>query len=437
MSGLAVPINDVFGDCFPETPAIHSPEEAVQEARRCVNCRHKLCVSGCPLGIDIPLFMRKVAEGKFAEAYAAIAGSNPLPAICGHICPSEAYCERRCTAGGGSEPAAIGRLERFVVDYHYASGKKLGVKLKPNGHKVAVIGAGPAGLSCAAELARRGYAVTVFEAFSLAGGILMYGIPQFLLPKALVQREIESLKQLGVDFRTNVPAGQILKADQLLREYGFQAVYIASGAKFPRFLNIPGIHCKGVYSAGEYLTRLSLPDNQADGIIPVYNGEKVVVVGGDHAAVRAARFARRLGAEVTLAYRRTEKDLRAPRQEIQLAKQEGVVLMSLTDVLSVNEDENGWVSSIRCQEMFSGPPDETGRSHPVPLYESDFIIDTDCVILSADPMPDPLFPPGAAVYPEKGVYTYKETSIDETTVILDMAAGKSAAAAIDENIGDK
>jgi glutamate synthase (NADPH) small chain len=440
---------------FLEVSLGYSPEQAVNEAKRCLNCKNKPCVGGCPVQINIPSFIDEVAKGNFEAAYEVITRTNCFPAICGRVCTQETQCEQKCVRGIKGEPVAIGRLERFVADYHNASGKTYASNPKKNGHKVAVVGSGPASLACAGDLAKKGYAVTVFEALHLAGGVLMYGIPEFRLPKAIVQKEIDTLKELGINIQTNMVIGKTISIDELKEEYGFEAVFIGSGAGLPQFLNIPGENLNGVYSANEYLTRTNLMKAyKPDSATPIQCGKKVAVIGGGNVAMDAARCARRLGADVTIVYRRTEQDLPARLEEIEHAKEEGIEFMFLANPVAVTGDENGWVSSLRCQEMFLGLPDESGRARPIPLYDSDFIVEADCVIISIGTSPNPLITSstsglktqrwGGIVVDEttgktslKGVYAGGDAVTGAATVILAMGAGKSAASAIDEFIQDK
>lgn len=440
---------------FFEVTLGYSQQQAVNEAKRCLNCENKPCISGCPVQIDIPSFIKEVAKGNLEEAYEVIRRANCLPAICGRVCPQETQCERNCVCGIKAEPVAIGRLERFVADYHNANSKVHAVKPKQNGSKVAVIGSGPAGLTCAGDLAKKGYAVTVFEALHLAGGVLVYGIPEFRLPKAVVQKEIDILQELGVEIQTNMVIGKTISIDELTEEYGYEAVFIGSGAGLPLFLDIYGENFKGVYSANEYLTRINLMRGyMPDSLTPVQKAKKVAVVGGGNVAMDAARCAKRLGADVTVIYRRTQKELPARLEEIEHAKEEGIEFMFLTNPVGINGDENGWVSSLRCQEMFLSLPDESGRGKPIPLYDSDFIVEADCVIIAVGTSPNPLIPSaarglkiqqwgGIAVDETtgatscKGVFAGGDAVTGTATVILAMGAGKSAAAAIDEYIKSK
>lgn len=440
---------------FSEVALGYTAAQAVDEAKRCLNCKDKPCVAGCPVKIAIPAFIQEVAEGHFEAAYEIVTHANCFPSICGRVCPQETQCERKCIRGIKGEPVAIGRLERFVADYHNANSKVHALKTARGGDKVAVVGSGPAGLACAGELAKKGYAVTVFEALHLAGGVLMYGIPEFRLPKNIVQKEIDTLRKLGVEIQINAVVGKAIGINELMKEYGFKAVFIGTGAGLPQFLNIPGENLKGVYSANEYLTRINLMKAyRPEGTTPIQIGKKVAVVGGGNVAMDAARCARRLGAEVKVIYRRTEKELPARLEEIEHAKEEGVEFLFLTGPISISGDKNGWVTGIRCQEMFLGVPDASGRAKPVPLYDSDFIVDADSVIISIGTSPNPLLTSatselktqkwGGIVADEvtgatslKGVFAGGDAVTGAATVIQAMGVGKSAAAAIDEYIKGK
>jgi glutamate synthase (NADPH/NADH) small chain len=440
---------------FLEVALGYTPEQAIDEAKRCLQCKHRPCVGGCPVGIDIPGFIKETSEGNFEAAYEIISQSNSLPAVCGRVCPQESQCEQVCVRGIKGEPVAIGRLERFVADYHMANNKEKIEKPASNGHKVAVIGSGPAGLACAGELAKKGYDVTIFEALHVAGGVLVYGIPEFRLPKAIVQKEIDTLKELGVKIATNMVIGKVLSIDELMGDYGFEAVFIGSGAGLPRFMNIPGENLNGVYSANEFLTRINLMKAyEDDSFTPVHTGKKVAVVGGGNVAMDAARCAKRLGADVTIVYRRTEKELPARLEEIEHAKEEGIEFMLLTNPTEIIGDENGWTKKIRCQKMELSEPDDSGRARPVPIPGSEFDMDVDSVIMSIGTSPNPLIKStteglethkwGGIIVQEdtgltsrKGVYAGGDAVTGAATVILAMGAGKSAAAAIDEFIKNK
>lgn len=446
---------DIRNKNFLEVSLGYTKEQAIDEAKRCLNCKHKPCIGGCPVQIDIPAFIEEMAEGNFEAAYEVITRSSSLPAVCGRVCPQESQCEQKCVRGIKGEPVAIGRLERFAADYHNANSMEKAVKPAPNGHKAAVIGSGPSGLACAGDLAKKGYAVTVFEALHLAGGVLVYGIPEFRLPKAIVQKEINTLKELGVKIDTNVIVGKTLSIEELKEEYGFEAVFIGSGAGLPRFMNIPGENLKGVYSANEFLTRVNLMKAyHADSTTPIQKGKKVTVVGGGNVAMDAARCAKRLGAEVTIIYRRTEKELPARLEEVEHAKEEGIEFLFLTNPLEIKGDTNGWVTALRCQEMTLSTPDESGRAKPIPLDGSEFDKETDCVIMSIGTSPNPLIKSstkgletqrwGGIIAEEttgltslEGVYAGGDAVTGAATVILAMGAGKTAAAAMDQYIMGK
>ncbi len=437
---------------FLEVTLGYTKEQAIDEAKRCLNCKNKLCVTGCPVQIDIPEFIKEVAAGEFEAAYQMITRASSLPAVCGRVCPQETQCEEKCVRGIKGEPVAIGRLERFVADYHNANSTEKVIKVKANGHKVAVIGSGPSGLACAGDLAKKGYEVTVFEALHLAGGVLVYGIPEFRLPKAIVQKEINTLKELGVDIQTNMVIGKTISIDELMQDYGYEVVFIGSGAGLPRFMNIKGENLKGVYSANEFLTRINLMKAYKDnGATPIQRGTKVAVVGGGNVAMDAARCAKRLGAEVKIIYRRTEKELPARLEEVEHAKEEGIEFLFLTNPLEINSTEDGWVKHIICEEMMLGEPDASGRQTPIPVQGSEFRVEADCVIMSIGTSPNPLIKDttqglatqkwGGIIAEEatgltsrKGVYAGGDAVTGAATVILAMGAGKAAAAAIDDYI---
>lgn len=439
---------------FCEVATGYTEQMALDEAKRCLNCKNKPCVNGCPVHINIPEFIEKTANGEFEQAYEAISKSSSLPAVCGRVCPQESQCEKYCVRGIKSDAVAIGRLERFVADRHNETAAAAPKKPQNNGHKVAIIGSGPSGLTCAGDLAKLGYSVTVFEALHLAGGVLVYGIPEFRLPKAIVQKEIDTLKQLGVEIATNNVIGKSLSIDELMSEQGFEAVFIGSGAGLPRFMNIPGENLKGVYSANEFLTRINLMKAyKEDSDTPVYRAKKTAVVGGGNVAMDAARCAKRLGADVTIIYRRTENELPARKEEVEHAKEEGIEFRMLTNPLEI-KGEDGWVSSIRCQVMKLGEPDASGRARPVPVEGSEYDIDVDCVIMAIGTSPNPLIKSttegldtqkwGGIIADEKtgqtsreGVFAGGDAVTGAATVILAMGAGKNAAAAIDEYIKSK
>ncbi len=441
---------------FLEVALGYTKEQAIDEAQRCLNCKHKPCVTGCPVQIDIPAFVQEVAQGNFEEAYQIIAKSSSLPAVCGRVCPQESQCEGKCVRGIKGEPVAIGRLERFVADWHNASAQVEVEKPASNGHKVAVIGSGPSGLTCAGDLAKKGYEVTVFEALHLAGGVLVYGIPEFRLPKAIVQKEIDGLKALGVKVETNMVIGKVLSIDELMEEYGFEAVFIGSGAGLPRFMNIPGENLKGVYSANEFLTRVNLMKSyKDDSSTPIMKAKKVAVVGGGNVAMDAARSALRLGAEeVYIVYRRSEEELPARREEVEHAMEEGIIFKTLTNPVEILPNENKFVGAIRCLEMELGEPDESGRRRPIEKAGSEFDIPVDCVIMSIGTSPNPLIKSttkgletqkwGGIIVAEEtgltsreGVYAGGDAVTGAATVILAMGAGKTAAEAIDEYLTNK
>ncbi|MGN0113866.1 MAG: NADPH-dependent glutamate synthase [Acutalibacteraceae bacterium] len=445
---------DVRNKNFLEVALGYTEEQAIDEAKRCLNCKNKPCVNGCPVKIYIPAFIQKVAEGDFEGAYEIISQQSSLPAVCGRVCPQETQCESKCVRGIKGEPVGIGRLERFVADYHNANCKDKPKAPESNGHKVAVIGSGPSGLTCAGDLAKKGYKVTVFEALHLAGGVLVYGIPEFRLPKSIVQKEIDTLKELGVDVETNTVIGRSITIDELMQEYGYEAVFIGSGAGLPRFMNIPGENLNGVYSANEFLTRINLMKAyKEDSSTPIQHGKKVAVVGGGNVAMDAARCAKRLGADVTVVYRRTEKELPARREEVEHAMEEGIEFKFLTNPLEV-KGENGWVKSLYCQQMKLGEPDASGRQRPVPVEGSEFELECDGMIMAIGTSPNPLIRDttkgldtqkwGGIIADEEtgltsreGVYAGGDAVTGAATVILAMGAGKSAAAAIDEYLQNK
>ena len=437
---------------FEEVCYGYNAEEAHLEASRCLNCKNPRCVGACPVSVKIPTFVSLVAEGKFAEAASVIAEDSSLPAICGRVCPQETQCEGSCILGIKGEPVAIGKLERFVADWSRENGGVKPVVAEANGHKVAVIGSGPAGLACASDLAKLGYDVTIFEALHRAGGVLEYGIPEFRLPKdKIVAAEIAAVKALGVKIETNVIAGRTVTIDSLLDEEGFAAVFVGSGAGLPRFMNIPGEHYNGVFSANEFLTRNNLMKAYRDDYdTPIRAGKKVVVVGGGNVAMDAARTALRLGAETTIVYRRTENELPARKEEVHHAKEEGIQFAMLTNPVEVIGDENGWVKAVKCIRMELGEPDESGRRSPVEVPGSEFEIETDTVIMSLGTSPNPLIAKttaglettrrGCLVADEdgattrKGVFAGGDAVTGAATVILAMGAGRKAAAAIHKYI---
>lgn len=446
---------DVRNKNFLEVALGYTEEMALDEAQRCLNCKHKPCVNGCPVHIDIPAFIHEVGQGNFDQAYNIISESSSLPAVCGRVCPQESQCEKNCVRGIKGEAVGIGRLERFVADRHNSKENVAVEKPQSNGHKVAVIGSGPSGLTCAGDLAKKGYEVTVFEALHLAGGVLVYGIPEFRLPKAIVQKEIDTLKALGVKVETNMVIGKILSIDELMDEYGFESVYIGSGAGLPRFMNIPGENLKGVYSANEFLTRVNLMKAyKDDSTTPIANSKKVAVVGGGNVAMDAARCAKRLGAEeVYIVYRRSEEELPARAEEVEHAKEEGIIFKLLTNPVEILPNEENKVGAMKCVEMELGEPDASGRRRPVVKENSEFELEVDCVIMSIGTSPNPLIKSttegldtqkwGGIIADEngltsrEGVYAGGDAVTGAATVILAMGAGKTAAAAIDEYIQNK
>ncbi len=445
---------DVRNKNFDEVALGYTVEQAVDEAERCLNCKNKPCVNGCPVMVHIPEFIAKVRERDFEGAYQIISQSSSLPAVCGRVCPQESQCEKYCIRGIKGEPVGIGRLERFVADNHNANCKEKAVKPESNGVKVAVIGSGPSGLTCAGDLAKKGYEVTVFEAFHLAGGVLVYGIPEFRLPKSIVQKEIDTLKELGVKIETNMVIGKVLSIEELVKEYGFKAVFIGSGAGLPKFMNIPGESLVGVYSANEFLTRINLMKAyKDDASTPIIHGKKVVVVGGGNVAMDAARCAKRLGGDVHIVYRRTLNELPARKEEVEHAMEEGIVFDLLTNPVKINGNENGWVSSITCVKMELSEPDASGRARPVEIKGSDYDIEADVVIMALGTSPNPLIKAttdglevnkhGGIITDENGltsveaVYAGGDAVTGAATVILAMGAGKTAAKAIDEYINAK
>ncbi|MBQ5837835.1 MAG: NADPH-dependent glutamate synthase [Clostridia bacterium] len=440
---------------FKEVALGYTAEQAIDEAKRCLNCKNRPCVSGCPVNIAIPEFIAHVAEGDFEGAYNVITRQSSLPAVCGRVCPQETQCESKCVRGIKGEPVAIGRLERFVADWHNANCNELPVAPEKNGHKVAVIGSGPSGLACAGDLAKKGYSVTVFEALHVAGGVLVYGIPEFRLPKAIVAKEIETLKALGVEIKTNYVVGKTISIDELMQEEGFEAVFIGSGAGLPRFMGIEGENLKGVYSANEFLTRINLMKAyREDSKTPIFRAKRVAVCGGGNVAMDAARSALRLGAdEVYIVYRRGESELPARAEEVEHAREEGVIFKLLTNPTKILKGENGMVGGMECVEMTLGEPDASGRRRPVVKEGSEFVLDVDCVIMAIGTSPNPLIKSttagldtekwGGIIADENGltsresVYAGGDAVTGAATVILAMGAGKTAASAIDEQLKKK
>lgn len=437
---------------FEEVCYGYNAEEAQLEATRCLSCKNPRCVSACPVNIQIPSFISKVVEGDFAGAASVIAQDSSLPAICGRVCPQETQCEGSCILGVKGEPVAIGKLERFVADWSRENGGVKTEVAEPNGHKVAVIGSGPAGLACASDLAKLGYDVTIFEALHRPGGVLVYGIPEFRLPKdEVVEAEINEVRALGVKIETDVIAGRTVTIDSLLDDEGFDAVFIGSGAGLPKFMNIPGENLNGVFSANEFLTRNNLMKAYRDDYMtPIHAGKKVVVVGGGNVAMDAARTALRLGAETTIVYRRTENELPARREEVHHAKEEGIQFAMLTNPVEILGDEKGWVRAVKCIRMELGEPDESGRRSPVAVPGSEFEIETETVIMSLGTSPNPLIAKttggletnrrGCLVADENGattragVFAGGDAVTGAATVILAMGAGRKAAAAINEYV---
>ena len=448
---------------FKEVALGYPAEIAVEEAKRCLNCKNRPCVSGCPVNISIPEFISKIKSEDFEGAYQIITQSSSLPAVCGRVCPQESQCESKCTLGIKFEPVGIGRLERFVADWHNENAKELPKKPTPNGHRVAVVGSGPSGLTCAGDLAKKGYQVTVFEALHTAGGVLVYGIPEFRLPKSIVAKEVETLKALGVDVETNVVIGKTLTIDELFED-GYEAVFVGSGAGLPNFMGIPGESLKGVYSANEFLTRSNLMKAYRDDpVTPIMKGGRVAVVGGGNVAMDAARTALRLGAEkVYIVYRRSMEELPARREEVEHAEEEGVDFRLLNNPVEIlgyqNPDDprdpkNGFVTGMRCIRMELGEPDAKGRRRPVPIPGSEFELDVDTVVISIGTSPNPLIKSttkglevnarGGIIVNEdgltsrEGVYAGGDAVTGAATVISAMGAGKTAARAIDAHLSAK
>ena len=434
---------------FDEVALGYTEAQALDEAQRCLHCKNKPCMQGCPVMVHIPDFIAKVAEGDFEAAYQIIAATSALPAVCGRVCPQESQCEKYCVRGIKGESVGIGRLERFVADWHRQHTTAAPEKPASNGHKVAVVGSGPAGLTCAGDLARKGYDVTVFEALHLAGGVLVYGIPEFRLPKAIVQKEVDGLKAMGVTIATDTVIGRTVSIDELQQEMGFEAVFIGSGAGLPMFMDIPGVNYRGVYSANEFLTRINLMKAyRPDSDTPIQHPRKVAVVGGGNVAMDAARCAKRLGAEVSIVYRRGMEELPARKEEVEHAEEEGIVFRTLCNPVEILANENDDVTAIRCIRMELGEPDASGRRRPIEVKGSEFELDVDCVIMALGTSPNPLIKSttkgleinrkGGIVVNEDGltsrenVYAGGDAVTGAATVILAMGAGKTAAKAIDE-----
>ena len=440
---------------FQEVALGYTEEQALDEAQRCLNCKNKPCMTGCPVMVHIPEFIAEVAKGDFEAAYQIISHTSALPAVCGRVCPQENQCEKYCVRGKKGDPVGIGRLERFVADWHNANCTAAPEKPASNGHRVAVVGSGPAGLTCAGDLARKGYEVTVFEALHLAGGVLVYGIPEFRLPKSIVQKEVDGLKALGVTISTDTVVGRTITIDELMEEQGFEAVFIGSGAGLPMFMNIPGVNYKGVFSANEFLTRINLMKAyKPDSDTPIVHPKKVAVVGGGNVAMDAARCAKRLGAEVYIVYRRGMEELPARKEEVEHAEEEGIIFKTLTNPTEVLGDENGWVKGMTCVEMELGEPDASGRRRPIVKEGSEFVLDVDTMIMALGTSPNPLIrsttpgldadkhgclitngPDGLTTRPM--VYAGGDAVTGAATVILAMGAGKEAARAIDAAIKAK
>ncbi len=446
---------DVRNKNFSEVALGYTYDMAVGEAKRCLHCKNKPCQSGCPVGIDIPAFIAKVAEEDMEGAYEILSASSALPAVCGRVCPQETQCEGKCVRGIKGESVGIGRLERFVADWHREHTKEAVKKPAPNGHKVAVIGSGPSGLTAAGDLAKKGYAVTIYEALHTPGGVLVYGIPEFRLPKDIVRQEIDGLRELGVDIETNVVIGRTLTVDDLF-DMGFEAIFIGSGAGLPRFMGIPGESLNGVYSANEFLTRINLMKAYKENAkTPVQHAKNVAIVGGGNVAMDAARCAKRLGAEnVYIVYRRGMDELPARKEEVEHAEEEGIIFKTLSNPIEVLGDENGRVKGMVCQEMELGEPDASGRRRPVPKEGCTFTLDVDCMVMSIGTSPNPLIrstTPGLdtdkhgciitngddGLTTRTAVYAGGDAVTGAATVILAMGAGKHAAKAIDEYIQNK
>ncbi len=439
---------------FDEVALGYTLEQAQLEAERCLNCKNKPCVSGCPVNVEIPDFIARLREGDLAGAFDSISRSSALPAVCGRVCPQESQCEKNCVRGIKSQPVAIGRLERFVADWHNAQPRRPAVRPAASGHRVAVIGAGPAGLTCAGDLARKGHAVTVFESLHLAGGVLSYGIPEFRLPKAIVRREIEGLEEMGVEIRTDEVVGKICSIDELFDD-GYEAVFVSTGAGLPNFMNIPGEMLLGVYSANEYLTRINLMKAyRPDAETPAIYADRVAVVGGGNVAMDAARCALRMGAkEVSIVYRRSMEEMPARKEEVEHAQEEGVVFRTLINPVEVLSDESGHVRALRCVRMELGEPDASGRRRPIPVEGSEFELETDAVIMAIGTSPNPLiknttpdletnrrgcFVADDEMHTSKdAVWAGGDAVTGAATVISAMGAGKKAAAAICRYLEEK
>ena len=441
---------------FKEVALGYTEEIALDEAERCLNCKKPMCMQGCPVSINIPEFISKIKEKDYEGAYQSISKSSSLPAVCGRVCPQEKQCESKCVRGIKMEPVGIGRLERFVADYHNEHCTELPVKPESNGHKVAIVGAGPSGLTCAGDLAKMGYEVTIFEALHLAGGVLIYGIPEFRLPKSIVQKEVDNLKALGVKVETNMVIGKVTSIDELMNEHGFEAVFIGSGAGLPRFMGIKGENLKGVYSANEFLTRVNLMKAYKESSdTPIMNANKVAVLGGGNVAMDASRSAKLLGAEtVYIVYRRSMDELPARKEEVEHAEEEGIIFKTLNNPVEILPNEDNFVGGMKCVEMELGEPDASGRRRPIVKEGSEFVLDVDCVIMSIGTSPNPLIKNTTAhldtnkhgcIVTEgengqtsrEGVFAGGDAVTGAATVISAMGAGKASAKAIDEYIKSK
>ena len=452
---MPVQAPDVRNKNFDEVALGYTKEQAIDEANRCLNCKNKPCVSGCPVSIDIPEFIAKIREEDFEGAYKILTKSSSLPAVCGRVCPQEVQCESKCVRGIKGEPVAIGRLERFVSDWHMEHSKEAPQKPESNGHKVAVVGSGPSSLTCAGDLAKKGYDVTVFEALHTPGGVLVYGIPEFRLPKIIVKKEIDNLRELGVKIMTNMVIGKVLSIDELFED-GFEAVYVGTGAGLPRFMNIDGENLSGVYSANEFLTRVNLMKAyKPDSATPIKSVKNVAVVGGGNVAMDAARCAKRLGAEnVYIVYRRSMEEMPARREEVEHAEEESIIFKTLNNPVRIIGDENDAVCGIECIQMELGEPDASGRRSPIEKAGSEYILDVDTVIMSIGTSPNPLIKnttegldtdrrgciitkDESGLTSKEGVFAGGDAVTGAATVILAMGAGKSAAAAIDDYIKNK
>ena len=440
---------------FLEVALGYTEEQALDEAARCLNCKNHPCVDGCPVNVRIPEFIAKIVEKDYEGAYQVIHQTSSLPAVCGRVCPQESQCEMHCVRGKKGDPVGIGRLERFVADWHNAHAAEAASKPASNGHKVAVVGSGPSGLTCAGDLAKKGYDVTVFEALHLAGGVLVYGIPEFRLPKTIVQKEVDGLKAMGVKVETNTVVGRTITIDELMQEYGFEAVFVGSGAGLPMFMHIPGENLKGVYSANEFLTRINLMhayDERYD--TPLMPIHVTAVVGAGNVAMDAARCAKRLGADVTVVYRRGEEEIPARKEEYEHAKEEGINFSLLCNPIEILADDNGWVRGLKCIRMELGEPDEKGRRRPIEVPGSEFEMACDSVIMALGTSPNPLLRKATPdlEYSDRGGIVVKDDTVTTmkdgvfaggdavtgaATVIKAMGAGKKAAAAIDAYIKSK